>query len=75
VKPIVLDTWQELVFNFETDPFINLDGSSPDPVDRTDLDKVVIQVNSENNYDSATAYIDDFAYGPALPMDSPPFAT
>jgi len=75
VKPIVLDTWQELVFNFETDPFINLDGSSPDPVDRTDLDKVVIQVNSENNYDSARAYIDDFAYGPALPMDSPPFAT
>jgi hypothetical protein len=75
VKPIVLDTWQELVFNFETDPFINLDGSSPDPVDRTDLDKVVIQVNSENNYDSATAYIDDFAYGQALPMDSPPFAT
>jgi hypothetical protein len=75
VKPIVLDTWQELVFNFETDPFINLDGGSPDPVDRTDLDKVVIQVNSENNYDSATAYIDDFAYGPALPMDSPPFAT
>ena len=75
VKPIVLDTWQELVFNFETDPFINLDGSSPDPVDRTDLDKVVIQVNSENNFDSVTAYIDDFAYGPALPIDSSPFAT
>ena len=75
IKPITLDTWQLVTFDFATDAFINLDGGSPDPVDRTDLDKVVIQVNSENNFDSVTAYIDDFAYGTTPPEDTPPFAT
>ena len=62
VKPIVLDQWQELTFDFVNDTFINLDGGSPDPIDRTDLDKVVLQVNSENNTDKVIAYIDDFNY-------------
>lgn len=75
IKPITLDTWQVVTFDFATDAFINLDGGSPDPVDRTDLDKVVIQVNSENNFDSVTAYLDDFAYGTTPPADTPPFAT
>ncbi|MEJ2113984.1 MAG: hypothetical protein P8X62_09950 [Flavobacteriaceae bacterium] len=75
IKPITLDTWQWITFDFATDEFINLDGGSPDPVDRTDLDKVVIQVNSENNFDSVTAYIDDFSYGTMPPADTPPFAT
>ncbi len=75
IKPITLDTWQMVTFDFATDAFINLDGGSPDPVDRTDLDKVVIQVNSENNFDSVTAYIDDFAYGTTPPEDTAPFAT
>ena len=60
IKPITLDTWQTITFDFGSDPFINLDGGSPAPIDRTDLDKVVIQVNSENNYDNVIAYIDDF---------------
>ncbi|WP_166959441.1 PKD domain-containing protein [Yeosuana marina] len=74
VKTIVLDEWQVLTFDFGSDPFINLDGGSPDPIDRTDLDKVVIQVNSENNYDSVIAYIDDFNYGTLAPSDTPPIA-
>ncbi len=74
IKPIVLDEWQTISFDFGSDPFINLDGGSPNPVDRTDLDKVVIQVNSENNYDSVIAYIDDFNYGTLAPSDTPPFA-
>jgi hypothetical protein len=62
VKTIVLDAWQEITFDFVNDTFINLDGGSPDPIDRIDLDKVVIQLNSENNYDSVSAYIDDLNY-------------
>ena len=62
VKSIVLDQWQEITFDFENDAFINLDGGSPDPIDRTDLDKVVLQLNSENNNDFVIAYIDDFNY-------------
>ncbi len=77
IKPIILDEWQVVTFDFENDAWINLNfnGVDPDPVDRTDLDKVVIQVNSENNFDSVTAYIDDFAYGTTPPADIPPFAT
>lgn len=76
IKPLQLDTWQLVTFDFRNDNWINLNfnGPDPDPVDRTDLDKVVIQVNSENNFDAVTAYIDDFAYGPMLPEELPPFA-
>ena len=74
IKPIVLDAWQEITFDFANDPFINLDGGSPDPVDRTDLDKVVLQVNSENNNDTVKAYIDDFYYGTTPTPEMAPFA-
>ncbi|MGC1471785.1 MAG: hypothetical protein WA775_04255 [Psychroserpens sp.] len=74
IKPIVLDQWQMVTFDFATDPFINFDGGSPDPVNRSDLNRVVIQVNSENNFDAVTAYIDDFSYGPQIPAELPPFA-
>ena len=75
VKPIVLDQWQTVTFDFVNDPWININftGTDPDPVDRTDLDKVVIQVNSENNNDQVTAYIDDFYYGLAQIPELPPF--
>ena len=77
IKPIVLDEWQEVTFDFVNDAWINLNfnGVDPDPIDRTDLDKVVIQVNSENNNDFVTAYIDDFAYGSAPLADTPPFVS
>jgi hypothetical protein len=61
VKPVELDKWQEFTFDFANDTFINA-GSSDDPVDRTDLNKVVIQLNSENNNDKVTAYLDDLVY-------------
>ena len=64
IKPIVLDTWQEITFDFVNDDWINLNFPNvvSDPIDRTDLDKVVIQVNGEDNYDSVIAYIDNFNY-------------
>ena len=74
IKPIVLDQWQTLTFDFANDTFVNFDANSPDPINRTDLDKVVIQVNSENNNDSVTAYIDDFNYGTMPPAETAPIA-
>ena len=64
VKTVVLDQWQELTFDFVNDNWqnLNFNGTDPDPVDRTDLDKVVLQLNSENNNDQVIAYIDDFNY-------------
>lgn len=72
IKPITLDEWQTLTFDFANDPYVNLDPNSPAPITRTDLDKVVVQVNSENNFDSVTAYIDDFYYGLAQIPELPP---
>ncbi|MEM6262085.1 MAG: family 16 glycosylhydrolase [Bacteroidota bacterium] len=59
VKPIVLDQWQEVIFDFTLDEFQNLDPSSQNPVVRDDFNRVLIQVNGENNMDQVTAYIDD----------------
>jgi tetrahydromethanopterin S-methyltransferase subunit F len=62
IKPVVLDQWQEITFDFENDTFVNWSTITTDPVDRTDLNRVVIQMNSENNFDSVTAYLDDLVY-------------
>jgi beta-glucanase (GH16 family) len=62
IKNVFLDQWQEITFDFENDPFINFNVGSPDPVLRTDFNRVVLQVNSENNNDLVTAYIDDINY-------------
>ncbi len=62
IKNIILDQWQTITFNFATDPFINQNGSSPAPILRTDFNRVLIQVNGENNTDNILAYIDDFEY-------------
>ncbi|WP_148870067.1 hypothetical protein [Tenacibaculum adriaticum] len=70
VKAISLDTWQEITFDFANDVTVG----EPDPVNRTDFNRVVIQVNSENNTDTVIAYIDDFSYGNTI-VDTPPFAT
>ncbi|MBT8305006.1 MAG: family 16 glycosylhydrolase [Bacteroidia bacterium] len=63
IKPITLDSWQEVTFDFATDSYINLDGGSPAPVQRTDFNRVVIQLNGENNNDHVFAYLDDIFYG------------
>ncbi len=62
IKPIVLDQWQEVTFNFVDDPYINLNPDSPPPIQRTDFNRVVLQVNGENNTDHVLAYIDDFYF-------------
>ena len=62
IKYISLNEWQEITFDFENDAFINLDPSSANPIDRTDFNRVLIQVNGEDNYDHVTAYVDDFIF-------------
>ena len=62
IKPILLNQWQEITFNFEAGSYLNLDPSSPAPITRTDFNRVVIQVNGEGNTDLVTAYIDDLIF-------------
>lgn len=69
IKTIQLNEWQEVTFNFDEDTYINLDGSSPPPNQRTDFSRVVIQVNGENNNDHVLAYIDDLDYYETVSTD------
>ncbi len=62
IKPIILNQWQVITFNFARDNYINLNGGSPNPTYRSDFNRVVIQVNGENNSNQVLAYIDDFQY-------------
>ena len=62
IKPIVLNQWQTITFNFATDPFVNFNTTSPHPMKRLDFNRVLIQLNGENNNDQVTGYIDDFLY-------------
>jgi beta-glucanase (GH16 family) len=62
IKPIVLDQWQIITFNFASDPYLNLDPNSINPIYRTDFNRVLIQINGENNTNKVIAYIDDFLY-------------
>mgnify|MGYP001088382431 CR=1 FL=1 len=62
IKPIILDEWQEVSFDFANDNYINLSPDSPAPLNRNDLNKVLIQINGENNTDEVLAYIDDFYF-------------
>lgn len=62
IKPIVLGQWQTLTFDFMNDDYLNLDAGSPPPTQRTDFNRVLIQVNGENNSDHVLAYLDDVSY-------------
>ncbi len=62
IKPIVLNQWQVITFNFATDQYINLDPGSPNPIFRTDFNRVVLQINGENNNAQVLSYLDDFFY-------------
>ena len=62
IKPLVLNQWQEIVFNYETDFYLNFDSESGPPIYRSALNRVVIQVNGENNNDQVVAYIDDITH-------------
>ena len=59
VKPLLLDKWQTVKFDFVNDSYINLDASSDAPTNRSDFNRVVIQINGENNKNLVVAYIDD----------------
>ena len=69
LKPIILDQWQTVSFDFLNDNYINLDQNSPPPSQRTDFNRVLIQVNGENNNDLVLAYIDDFYYNGTITVD------
>lgn len=69
IKPIVLDQWQTVSFDFLNDDYINLNPNSLPPTQRTDFNRVVIQVNGENNNDLVLAYIDDVYYNGTIPVD------
>lgn len=71
-KPLVLDQWQEVTFDFANDDFTNLDANSADPITRNDFNRVLIQVNGEDNTDLVTAYIDDFYYNGAIDIPQIP---
>ena len=62
IKSITLDKWQIVYFDFKNDNYINLDGNSLSPTERTDFNRVVIQINGENNTDKVLAYIDDLNF-------------
>ena len=76
IKSVILDQWQTIDFNFSEDDFINYSAGSADPDARGDLNRLVIQLNGENNADFVLAYIDDFTYSGDLgngdnPTNSP----
>ena len=68
IKSINLDQWQTVTFDFNNDNYVNLDPNSPPPSQRNDLNRLILQVNGEDNTDEVTAYIDDFIYT----SDAPP---
>jgi hypothetical protein len=66
IKSIVLDEWQQIQFDFATDDYININAGSAPPTSRADFNRIVLQVNSEDNNDPVIAYIDDFNYDASL---------
>ena len=69
IKSISLNQWQIITVDFKSDQYKNFDPSSQAPIYRSDLNRVLIQVNGENNNDRVLAYIDDFQYNGTLPSD------
>ena len=47
IKPIALNTWQTVSFDFASDPYININSSSLPPTQRTDFNRIILQVNGE----------------------------
>lgn len=68
IKPLILDQWQVISFDFENDDYLNFSPTFLPPTERNDFNRVVIQVNGENNSDHVLAYIDDFYYDGSLDL-------
>jgi len=62
IKTIILNEWQTITFDFANDNFRNIDPNSANPIDRTDFNRVLIQINGEDNTNNVIAYVDDFLY-------------
>lgn len=61
-KPIILNQWQTITFDFANDSYSNFDPNSGNPINRNDFNRVLLQINGENNTDHVLAFIDDFFY-------------
>ncbi|HKK64098.1 MAG TPA: family 16 glycosylhydrolase [Bacteroidales bacterium] len=72
IKSIALDQWQSVSFDFLNDAYTNFDRNSLPPTQRTDFNRVVIQVNGENNNDHVVAYIDDVYYNGTVAVSTDP---
>ena len=66
IKTIQFNTWQTINFDFKNDAYLNLNTNSKAPTLREDFNRVVLQVNGENNKDEVVAYIDDFVFNGTL---------
>jgi beta-glucanase (GH16 family) len=62
IHPLQINQWQDVLFDFNRDPWINLNPSSLNPRTRTDFNRIVIQINGENNNDQVLAYLDNFQH-------------
>ncbi len=62
ILPIVLDQWQTLTFDFNSGQHLNFDQGSAHPRDRVDFNRLLLQVNGENNNNPVVAFFDDFSY-------------
>jgi hypothetical protein len=69
IKSVTTDEWQEVTFNFKTDNYFNFEPNSPPPVQRYDFNRVLIQINGENNNSEVIAYLDEFNYDGILPVE------
>ncbi len=69
VKSVGLDQWQLITFDFANDAYASFDQNSGAPRYRTDFDRILIQINGENNTDQVVAYLDDFYHETNTPVD------
>ena len=78
VKNVNLDQWQMITFDFANDFYRNLNPNSGAPITRRDFNRVVLQVNGENNSDQVVAYLDNVTYNgdfiqPGAPSNNSPY--
>lgn len=66
IKPITLNVWQVVTFDFLND----FTRGEANPLERTDFNRVLLQVNDENNTDTVIAYIDDLTFYQSSPEDN-----
>lgn len=69
IKPIILNQWQIVTFNFKDDAYRNFNDNSLPPSERKDFNRVLIQINGENNNDRVVAFVDNFNYDGAIKQD------